>query len=1051
MDDIYLHLLTFHLEKTFQPTIIYSFNQTIVTMKRKIYYLLALMLVAGSGIAQKAVRCPLPSDGGVPAGTEVSTGQTVGNETDAMTVWALPGLGATSANTRCPGNTWNYQRTEYLIRPAEMAASGFPSGITVDAIGFLILTAGTTNQTGNFKVWLKNTTDVTYTLGATWTTAGFTLVSDIASWTVPITAGSYLVNFSGGSPFTYTGGGVYVAWEFSNPGTVGTGALVANCNTSLLSGLYGARSTSSLPTTLVVSDWRPATQFANNSLTDVLQVTNVYAMEKCPLPYGAPTPVTARVVNVSAAAETFTVTLTVTDQATSAVRYTNTQTVTALAGGAATVVSFAPWTPANQENDNVTVTVSAGTGETYLANNTKTIPVNINNNLFGYAFTPAPSTGYGYTYTGAGGIFANKFHMNGVGSISGANIFIYNYTANAGNTVYAVVLNSAGAIVAQSDNLVIATGDLGTNKEFTFATPPAFNNEDFFVGLAQPTGGTVQWYPIGCMSESPYRADAFYGFDITGGTPALFGADYKFLIEAVIGGATLLADDVGTTSIDFGNIVTTGVMVPQATVKNYGANTETFTVTMTIGSNYNSTKTVTALASGATAQVSFDQWISTLGDYTVNVCTNLADLDPTNNCKTQPLKVLNLNKQVYAYNAFPGSGTDPEGPTSFNLHTPGALTSLADQSSMWFVAGGTWADGSWYGTVYDTIAPYGFITLNTTTGARTVVGTMGASMNGLSYNPADHTMYGVGYNSATTSSELYTINKTTGATTLVGSTPGVLLINLAINNEGVCYSVDVNADNLGTVNLATGAFTIIGSLGFSASYAQDMEFDRESGELYMAAYGSSGWLGWVNKTTGAVTKIGDFEGGAELTGFAIPYSSIPSNINVSGVVNEEENPCYNATNTITVGGESTPFTVNAFGSATLIAGQKITMLPGTKVNLDGSLVAKISDGTYCNGVTLTKSVVASNNNEGTRSMEKAGFSLFPNPTSGNFTLVLKGEEVPGNVTVEIYTTQGEKVLVSGMIGEKSREFVTSGLPMGIYFVRITGENYSETIKLIKTR
>ena len=39
------------------------------------------------------------------------------------TVWALPENGGTSANTRAPGNNYKYQRTEYLITPAEMAAS----------------------------------------------------------------------------------------------------------------------------------------------------------------------------------------------------------------------------------------------------------------------------------------------------------------------------------------------------------------------------------------------------------------------------------------------------------------------------------------------------------------------------------------------------------------------------------------------------------------------------------------------------------------------------------------------------------------------------------------------------------------------------------------------------------------------------------------------------------------------------------------------------------------------------------------------------------------
>jgi hypothetical protein len=503
-------------------------------MRKMSLLLFVFLLTYGLSNAQNIKKIPARNDGGTPVETSTFTGQNGGSETDVMAAWALPGIGSTSGNTRCPGNTFKYQRTEYLIRPSEMAASGFPAGYTVDAIGFLIAAAGTTSQTGNFKVYLRNTTDVNYTLGSTWTTAGFTLVSDIAAWTVPIAAGSYMVNFSGGSAFTYTGGGVYVAWEFSNPGTAGTGALVANCNTNLVGGLYGNRSATVLPTALAVSDFRPATQFANNTLTDIFQVARIYAMEKTPFPYGNPTNLSARVVNTSASTETFNVTMTIRNQATTVVRYTNTQTVTALPGGAATLVNFAPWSALVLENDFVTVTIPSGAGETYTVNNTMTIPINVNNFLFGYCYANNPSTGYGFTYTGGGGIFANKFHMNATGMVPEANLFIYNYAPNVGNTVYAVVLNSAGVIVGQSANLVIGSGDLGTNKNFTFPVPPSFTNEDFYVGLAQPTGGTVQWYPMGCMSESPYRANTFYTIPIAGGTPALIGVDYKFMIEAVV-------------------------------------------------------------------------------------------------------------------------------------------------------------------------------------------------------------------------------------------------------------------------------------------------------------------------------------------------------------------------------------------------------------------------------------------------------------------------------------------------------------------------------------
>jgi hypothetical protein len=240
-------------------------------------------------------------------------------------------------------------------------------------------------------------------------------------------------------------------------------------------------------------------------------------------------------------------------------------------------------------------------------------------------------------------------------------------------------------------------------------------------------------------------------------------------------------------------------------------------------------------------------------------------LNAANNTASKAVKVMTLNKQVYGYNAYPGTGTDPEGPTSFNLASPQILNSLADQSTLNFVAGGTWANGIWYGAVYNTAVPYDFVSINPATGARTVIGDMGRYIGGLSYNKVTGIMYAVDATS------LYTVNMTTGATTLVGANTGISMVNLAINSTGSCYSLDATGNNLGSVNLATGVFTAIGPVGFDVQFAQDMEFDRETDQLFMAAQdATSGWLAWVNTATGATMKINDFEGGAEITGFAIP-------------------------------------------------------------------------------------------------------------------------------------------------------------------------------------
>ena len=659
------------------------------------------------------------------------------------------------------------------------------------------------------------------------------------------------------------------------------------------------------------------------------------------------------------------------------------------------------------------------------------------------------------------------------------------------------------------------------------------------------------------------------------------------------------AHDVSVSAVDPIQCYPHGTVSPKATVTNYGTNAETaFTVTMTIDA-YTSTKTIASLASNAAVVVTFDPWANTVGNYSQQACTSLSgDLNPDNDCMSQDVKVLNLNKQVYGYTTF--TATD-NGPITFSLSNPAALTELVNDFPVTtYPAGGSWANGTWYGSIYATAAPFNLVTFNTATGARTVIGNMGVNINAMSYNTSDNTMYGAGFDG--TNSKLYTINLSTGAATFVATIGPRLVINMAINNAGICYVTDLSHNQLGTVNLTTGLYTIVGPVGFSAAYAQDMEFDRETGELYMAAYGSTGQLRWVDVTTGNTLLIGNFQGGAEVTGFAIPYSnalplavtgvvtnatcfgssngSITTNtsggvspyaylwsngattanlagipagsyavtvtdatlatatgswsvgqfadLEISSVVTDASCPtgsdgsinltilgeitisgylwstgaitediaglnpgsytvtitdgnlcnkvaswtvgqtnavcsnisvigtasstvCYNATTTITVAGGATIFTVVApSGNATFIAGQNILFEPGTVVQSGAYMHGYIS-GIYCLNPSSPNNVAATGQDEPQMNLSNAYFTLFPNPTNGNFTLVQKGDKQFGNVKVEVYGMRGNRVLASQMIGEKQHEFTTSDLSAGLYFVKVVAEDYTETIKLIKTR
>ena len=219
-----------------------------------------------------------------------------------------------------------------------------------------------------------------------------------------------------------------------------------------------------------------------------------------------------------------------------------------------------------------------------------------------------------------------------------------------------------------------------------------------------------------------------------------------------------------------------------------------------------------------------------------------------------------------------GYGADGIGNQWYNVAIPAGTLGLVGPTGGTLHQGGDF-DGN--GTFYAVRSPLTLITVNVTTGAETVVGTITGvagtqTITSVAWNYANSTMY-LGTTDITTS-QLYTVNRSTAAATLVGTVTNCAgLIAVAINCAGSAYGVDIVGDNLVSIDLSTGAGTVVGPLGFVANYAQDADFDAETGILYLAAYNgttSAGELRTANLTTGATTLVLSW-GGVEITSFAI--------------------------------------------------------------------------------------------------------------------------------------------------------------------------------------
>jgi hypothetical protein len=176
-------------------------------------------------------------------------------------------------------------------------------------------------------------------------------------------------------------------------------------------------------------------------------------------------------------------------------------------------------------------------------------------------------------------------------------------------------------------------------------------------------------------------------------------------------------------------------------------------------------------------------------------------------------------------------------------------------------------------------------------------------------------------------------------------------------------------------------------------------------------------------------------------------SSVPEFVTIQNVlVSSGMNNCYNASQTITVAGGGTLFTVQSGGEATLIAGSSIVFMPGTKVVSGGKMHAYIST-TYCPTPPAAGEKVAQGSVSG--EVAAGSFRVYPNPTQGTFTLEMTGKATASTVAAELFRMQGDRLVKVEFQGDQLYKFDLNGQPSGIYILRILFDGKGETVKIIK--
>lgn len=152
--------------------------------------------------------------------------------------------------------------------------------------------------------------------------------------------------------------------------------------------------------------------------------------------------------------------------------------------------------------------------------------------------------------------------------------------------------------------------------------------------------------------------------------------------------------------------------------------------------------------------------------------------------------------------------------------TTGTVTPVIDQE----LEGGS---NSWTGLTANRNAGLLYTTqtgsilrsLNPATGIVSTIGEVGPATRGLAYNNLTNTLYGI-----TTTGELYTINTTTGTPTLIGDADNLSTASRGLGFDEETGTLFMTADpdgngalltNLYTLDLTTGAATLVGSTGIN--------------------------------------------------------------------------------------------------------------------------------------------------------------------------------------------------------------------------------------------
>ncbi len=473
--------------------------------------------------------------------------------------------GATSA-LRSPSGT---STTAYLrgasIIPATELTTGIPTGTSIKKFGFAYNVGASTAVTGTLKIYMMNTTDATFLHSNIWdSVVAHSVLVYNGSYTVPTSTGVTTQDITLNTPFSYTGNGLYVAYDWYSAGPYATTGAISQSSTVIAGGVKMSSSASVAPTTLATSsNWRPVMRFGyDNPFTNDASVIQVYTYGKMPVPAGNPHAVNAYVRNQGGdtllGLKTYL-------NISGVNNFIDSLTIDTLLPGADEMVSFSNFMATNLGSNTVTVSVPS---DQNAVNNTmsKTLVTNLNSFSFSQGTTASGSAGF----NSATGDFVAKFTTSTQQALNQVDV---NF-ASGGNQfkigVWSVGVDGAPDTLTYSSSTFTSAAGVYT---VVLNPPVIISAGSFFVGVMQ-IGTTNIGFQY--QTENPIRPNTFFYASPTGDTSWVDFAPttaFRFMIEPKFA----LSTDVGVNAVTplASATIFSGQSVDiKAVVANYGSTSQ---------------------------------------------------------------------------------------------------------------------------------------------------------------------------------------------------------------------------------------------------------------------------------------------------------------------------------------------------------------------------------------------------------------------------------------------------------------------------------------------